>query len=112
MKNWYHKLHSDEINKSSHQKSPKIAKIATWRNFEKVDFGKNAAKSSLMMFHTTFVRKKSEMFMQMSISMSTPILPHCALPLRHSALLLQNANKTKTDFEGRRSARVNLIAKA
>ena len=34
------------------------------------------------------------------------------LPLRHSALLLQNANKTKTDFEGRRSARVNLIAKA
>ena len=79
MKNWYHKLHSDEINKSSHQKSPKIAKIATWRNFEKVDFGKNGAKSSLMMFHTTFVRKKSEMFMQMSISMSTPFLPHCVM---------------------------------
>ena len=83
MKNWYHKLHSDEINKSSHQKSPKIAKIATWRNFEKVDFGKNGAKSSLMMFHTTFVRKKSEMFMQMSISMSTPFLPHCAVVKDH-----------------------------
>ena len=78
MKKWYHKLHSDEITKSSHQKSPKIAKIAMWRNFEKVNFGKNAAKSSLMIFHTTFVRKKSEMFMQMSISMSTPFLPHCA----------------------------------
>ena len=78
MKNWYHKLNSDEITKSSHQKSPKIAKIAIWRNFEMVNFGKNGAKSSLMMFHTTFVRKKSEMFLQMSISMSTPFLPHCA----------------------------------
>lgn len=44
-----------------------------------VNFGKNGAKSSLMMFHTTFVRKKSEMFLQMSISMSTPFLPHCVL---------------------------------
>ena len=59
-----------------------------------VDFEKNGAKSSLLIFLTTFVPKKSEMFLQMSISMSTPILRHCA----HAHISCQTFEIGKFEF--------------